>query len=143
METSTSRNARHMFARDDDSPIYDRRTAERRNELNGLHWFEPATLRFFASRISEGSFAPCESRKCTYFVSSEQFHGSNGYDAGRFYTVRAIAWKGGDVRTVGKFQQYKTRATAARWAGLYAAGTLEPGESAVGVKENTIEESKP
>lgn len=69
------------------------------NRAADLHWFDPATLRFFRSRVGEiiGS---------GYFVSSEQ-----GPDGVRRYTVRR-GMADGSVDTVGEFQAHATRARA-------------------------------
>jgi len=106
----------------DDSPIYSREDAEKRNDRNGFYFFERATLRFFHSRISE-SFYLCEARKASYFVTSEQNKTFTTRPLPRLYTVRRIAWQGGDVDTVGEFQAYRTSAAAQRAAKAYAEGT--------------------
>ena len=90
------------------------------------HWFEPGTMRFFASRILG------ELINGAFFVTSEQRHapfcdkrhGARGQgrtpDAGavgsgcekRRYTIRKV-YPRGAIGTVGEFQQYAT-ARAAR-----------------------------
>ncbi len=72
------------------------------NRDAGFHWFDPETLRFFGSRISESTF---DGR---YFVTSEW----DGFDhAARLYSIRE-AMSDGQVDTVGEFQEYATRAQA-------------------------------
>jgi hypothetical protein len=69
----------------------------------GQHFFEPSTMRFFRSRISEGLEAG------RYFVTSEQFD----YDAPRLYSVRE-ALSDGSIEDVSGFQAFETGAQA--WA---------------------------
>lgn len=75
------------------------------NRDHGHYWFEPATLRFFRSRPGRRLYGG------RYFISSEQFVGSNGYRAPRRYTVREVS-ADGSIDTVGAFQAYETRAQA-------------------------------
>jgi hypothetical protein len=70
------------------------------NHAAGHHWFEPATMRFFKSRVSGPVIA-------NMFVSSEQ----GPHQDRRYYTIR-IAGDDGDIDTVGDFQQYTSKATA-------------------------------
>lgn len=70
---------------------------KRANRALGHHWFDPATLRFFNSRI----IPPLE--KGRYFVTSERFDSSTP----RRYTVR-VAYCDGRVETVGDFMHYAT-----------------------------------
>lgn len=86
---------------------------------NGGHWFDPASMRFFASRLSH-----CGARVGNRFVftSSEQ-----GPDGIRGYSVRVL--DAGSVSTVGDFQQYDNSKQATRAAGrlvtwLDAGGVL-------------------
>lgn len=109
----------------DRSPIYSRAEAVSRNEAAGFHFFERATMQFFHSRVGE-NFYTCEARRRTYFVSSEQNRGFGGQEFARKFTVRAIEWDSGDVRTVGDFQTHRTQAVALRHARNYAAGEAEP-----------------
>ncbi len=71
------------------------------NRDAGCHWFDPDTLRFFGSRISEASF---DGR---YFVTSED----NFDRSARYYSIRE-AMSDGQVDTVGDFQEFATRAQA-------------------------------
>ena len=49
------------------------------------HFFEPQAKRFFRSRIGSNVY---QGPGGIYFVTSEQFIGSNGYRAERMFTVR-------------------------------------------------------
>lgn len=93
----------------------------------GSHWFSPSTMRFFRSRVAQYGYSmvdpyeqPKEAR--VFFVSSEQFQGSDGRRATRAYTVRVMNWATGDVDTVGEFQAYGSRGSADRAARKLAAG---------------------
>lgn len=90
----------------------------------GSHWFDPGTMRFFASRVSSHVFIVDERR--TLFVSSED----SGI-GGRRYSVR-LAVTGTDTResdgreiltfrveTLGDFQGYGKRETALRKAKMW------------------------
>ena len=66
------------------------------NHSAGLHFFEPAAMRFFDSRCGRTVY---QGPGGVYFVTSEQFHGSNGYSDGRKYTVRQFDPKTGKVET--------------------------------------------
>lgn len=81
------------------------------NKRNGGCWFEPATMRFFGTRIESGIIAK------EYFITSEQPpHGL------RQFSVRQFS-KTGDVDTIGEFCSYnsKTSAIAALQSHLSAA----------------------
>jgi hypothetical protein len=75
------------------------------NKAAGLHWFEPATMRFFKSRILTTVYGG------RYFVTSEQ--GPNGV---RAYSVREVAEDGSSISTVGEFQGWATAPQAKREA---------------------------
>jgi hypothetical protein len=81
--------------------IYDMSDVRSVNARAGQHWFEPATMRFFRSRVGDTLYGQ------RYFVSSEQFD----YNSPRLYTVRELNDDGG-IDTVGEFQGYTTRAQA-------------------------------
>ena len=72
------------------------------NREAGHHWFEPATMRFFRSRVSGPVIA-------NMFVSSED----DRLGGGRLYTIRR-ANPDGSIDTVGDFQQYGSKAAALR-----------------------------
>lgn len=65
------------------------------NARAGQHWFEPATMRFFRSRVGDNVY---EGR---YFISSEQFD----WKSPRLYTIREIM-PNGSIEEVGGFQQW-------------------------------------
>jgi len=65
-------------------------------------FFEPATMRFFNSRLC--AIVPGPPERC-YFVTSEK-----GPDRVRRYTIRLLSESG--VETVGGFQAYAKRGTA-------------------------------
>lgn len=72
----------------------------RLNEQNGGCWFEPATMRFFGTRIESGII------RGRYFITSEQPpHGS------RKFSVRSFD-ESGDVDTVGEFCSLPSKAAA-------------------------------
>ena len=83
-------------------------------EAAGSFWFEPATMRFFASRVGSGGYRA--SSGAIYFVSSEQFRASNGYRAARRYTVRKLTPGKLSINDVGGFQEYATGREATRAA---------------------------
>lgn len=71
----------------------------------GRHWFDPDTMRFFSCRLPEFGYTAEDGS--AYFVSSER--GPSGV---RRYTVRRLTGTGGEIETVGQFQQYATRSAA-------------------------------
>lgn len=76
------------------------------------HYFEAGTMRFFRSRVLSDCF---EGKTEVYFVTSEQFRGSDGVCAPRKYTVRAYNPETDNIRTVPPFNQL-TRYRALRIA---------------------------
>ena len=82
------------------------------------HWFSPANMRYFRSRLSRTAYevvtnTPQKGR--IYFVSSEQYEDSYGRRDVRRYTVR-IMTETGAIQDGSKFQQYATSATAQKAA---------------------------
>jgi len=77
----------------------------------GSHFFEPATMRFFRSRVCT-EVEPLTSGGAL-FVTSEQFVSSHGEASPRLYTVRLIN-RNGNFKECGSFQQYPSKATAVR-----------------------------
>ena len=73
-----------------------------KNQAIGHHWFESGSMRFFNSRIGQTVYYG------HFFVSSEQFHGSNGVTYPREFSIR-YAKSTGEVNTVGEYHGYKTR----------------------------------
>lgn len=92
----------------------------RANGEAGLHFFERATMRFFDSRVCPDTLA--EGPGGVFFVTSEQFRGSDGVRAARLYTVRHFYPETGDVTTAGTFQKHASRESAARAAKAMAEG---------------------
>lgn len=70
------------------------------NEEIGHHWFEPATMRGFSSRVSGPVIGG-------HFVSSERQSMSHP----RLYTIRVVS-AAGVVGTVGDFQGYTSKRAA-------------------------------
>lgn len=71
---------------------------DRYNPGPGRHWFDADTKRFFRSRLPQYGF---EGHGGVFFVSSEQFVGSDRVPAKRRYTVRQLA--DGNIKTIGEF----------------------------------------
>ena len=85
--------------------FWDMSEVRRANEDRGHYFFEPATLRFFRSRIGSTLYGG------RFFVTSEQ-HVSPMFGADpRRYTVRE-AMPDGSIDTVGDFQAYADRRQA-------------------------------
>lgn len=87
-------------------------------EDNGGHFFEPATKRFFRSRILDDLYIGTGG---CFFVTSEQFAPSRGPAAKRRYTVRQFR-ADCSIDTHGEFQAYATPAAAKRAARNAADG---------------------
>lgn len=81
------------------------------NKRKGQHFFDASAMRFFGSRVGYRIYGGC------YFVTSEQ---DNHGDYARRYTIR-VAYRDGDVDTVGDFQAFDTRAQAVAVARNLAA----------------------
>lgn len=73
------------------------------NAAAGHFFFEPATMRFFDSRICRKVLAG------GFFVTSERFSASTA----RLYTVR-LCLDNGHVETIGEFQQFSSADSARR-----------------------------
>lgn len=68
------------------------------------HWFDAKTLKFFGSRLPKVAY---ETNAGILFISSElDFSGER-----RYYNVRRQAVDG-DIKTVGRFNEFRTRAEA-------------------------------
>lgn len=91
---------------------------KRADQANDHHWFDRDTMRFFSSRVESDLICG------EFFVSSERFD----EDAPRLFTVRRVATKRGEIRTVGAFQEHATLGHA-----LAAAAA----EAAVAIAERT------
>ena len=92
----------------------------RANGQAGRFFFERDTMRFFRSRVC-GSTLVCGPGG-VYFVTSEQFQGSDGVRDARRFTVRKFDPADGDVTTAGQFQEHATQQGAAKAALLLAEG---------------------
>jgi len=76
------------------------------------HWFEPASMRFFGSRVHATTYGPDSVGK-VYFVSSEY----TGFEREqRAYTVRVFEPANGSVSNASDFNEFSTRAAAHRAA---------------------------
>lgn len=76
-------------------------TIKNANRAKGQHFFEDGTLQFFDSQIEDAVYGG------RYFITSEQFHGSNGYHAPRMWTIRRVE-DNGAINTVGAFNKIET-----------------------------------
>ena len=80
------------------------------NKVNGYHFFDKSTMRFFNSRImtklNEGYLINNK-----YFITSEKFDDNSP----RLYTIREYIGDG-DIDTVGEFQQFRTVKEALEYA---------------------------
>lgn len=74
---------------------------KRANADSGRYWFSESTLQFFSSKFSQGLTV----HHGRFFISSEQFVGSDGSKGQRLYTVR-IAADDGSISDLGDFQQH-------------------------------------
>ena len=75
------------------------------NRVRGHHFFDRDTMRFFDSRASEPVIGG------RFFVTSERFKPLTGSAHVRRYTLRE-ACADGQVRTVGEFQAFASKAAA-------------------------------
>ncbi len=74
---------------------------EIKSHTNG-HFFDAGSTRFFNSRYPQTGIRKGDK---AYFITSEQFIGSEGHHAPRLYTIRQLDYKTGDVDTVGDFNK--------------------------------------
>lgn len=81
------------------------------------HYFDRSTMKFFRSRVLWQTFPGKEE---VYFVTSEQFVGSDGRGKLRAYTVRAYNPATDGIRTVSPFNEL-SRSKALRIARDLAA----------------------
>jgi len=73
------------------------------NAANGMHFFERGSMRFFDSRIESSAYNGAGG---VFFITSEQFHGSQGV-APRCYTIRQFIPGTGAVETFGRFNEIR------------------------------------
>ncbi len=72
----------------------------------GRHWFDRDSKRFFRSRMPQQAYVVGEyqsPRTVAYFVTSEQFVGSDRRPARRMYSVREYNYETRDINTIGEF----------------------------------------
>lgn len=79
----------------------------------GSHFFDPETMRFFCSRISDKIH---HGPGGIFFVTSERFNSVSP----RYYTVRQFNPATASINTVARFQGYKTSESAHRAAEKFA-----------------------
>jgi len=84
----------------------------------GSHYFEPATMRFFASRVGQAFH---DGRGGAYFVTSEQFKDHMGRRDPRRWSISYYNPNRCNMTRIGKFQQYSSGAVATRVAKKIAA----------------------
>ncbi len=89
------------------------------------HFFDKSACRFFASRLSRDAYLSDDGKQA-YFVTSEQFTGSDGHAQPRRYTVRKLNHDTGSIDTVGEFQQYASNNGATREAKRLANEIVNP-----------------
>jgi hypothetical protein len=83
------------------------------NASNGYHWFSPASMRWFNSRVHDAVYSGC------VFVTSERNDVPYRASQPRAYSVR-IAMADGSIETYGSIGDYATRSqahTQAQWLG--------------------------
>jgi len=93
---------------------------EERSKAAGLHWFDAATLGYFASIVYPEIYGG------EYFISSERDRSAPvrsfgpAWDGERRFSIRR-AFPDGSICTVGEFGQYGTKEAAIRAAEKLAA----------------------
>ncbi len=90
------------------------------NKAAGQHFFDPATLRYFSSRIHDVVYSGPGG---TFIVTSER--DTMGRDV-RVYTVRKVSEGGARMSTFGTYGVHATR-KAAHEAARYAAYSYQEG----------------
>jgi hypothetical protein len=97
---------------------------------SGSHFFDRSAMRFFDSRVERSVYNGPNGH---YFITSEQFHGSQGSDA-RKWTVRQFGCnvstcqcnkgetRACDIRTLGDFNTIHSLASARETAREHAKG---------------------
>lgn len=92
------------------------------NADHGLHFFERSTMRFFRSKVERGVY---QGPGGVYFITSEQFVGSNGIADARKYTVRRFVPETGECSTVGPFNECSDLKDARDSAKSYAKDGID------------------
>jgi hypothetical protein len=88
------------------------------NKNAGFYYFEPSAMRFFDSKIEPRVY---QGDGGIFFVTSEQFHGSDGRSAPRKWSVCKFNPETGDVDRHGPFNEMD-RTEAMRTAKRAARG---------------------
>jgi len=116
-------------------PIEEVQSLSRRK---GFHFFDTDTIRFFSSRVDNSVLAPKTiNEKEGYFITSER----NTYTTNpRAYTIRAVNLVTGDIRTIGEFQQFSTKAMAYAVLKEYSRYVMDEGHLTLGGWLSRIEE---
>ncbi len=99
------------------------------NVAKGQHFFERSTMRFFNSKVERGVY---QGPGGIYFVTSEQFVGSDGHRAPRKYTVRVFDPETGGCSTVGRFNEIRWIEDAREMAKEYARVVMSVGVGVTG-----------
>jgi hypothetical protein len=94
------------------------------NRAHGFHFFDKDALRFFDGKIETSGF---KNGDTVLFVTSEQFHGSEGSEP-RKYSVREMNLKEGNIETIAGFQAFRTKQDAMRIIKLMQEGMPAPKE---------------
>lgn len=76
---------------------------KRANKAGGQFFFEPDSMRFFDSHVHPEVF---EGAGDVLFITSEQFHGSDGRSNPRKYTIRRFHPATGGVTSASEFQAF-------------------------------------
>ena len=82
------------------------------------HFFEKSSMRFFDAKVDKVAYSNKTGDKA-YFVTSEQFHGTEGSNP-RKYSVRMCDLKTGNIKTIGDFNTIGTHAEAKKKAIAYS-----------------------
>lgn len=85
---------------------------KRINKEAGQFFFEPESMRFFESKIETRGLLI----KNKFFITSEQFIPSTGKPFPRKFTIRGFNRETGGIPTISKFQQFKTKSEAVKFA---------------------------
>lgn len=87
----------------------------KRHSEGYTHFFDPATMRYFNSRIGSNAY-PTANPFVTLFTTSERFVPLYERAHPRLYSVRSYDSRDHDINTVGEFQAYTSSASANRAA---------------------------
>lgn len=77
-------------------------------KTNG-HFFDKSTMRFFNARVSDTVYPGSD---IVFFITSEKYD----HNSPRLFTLRSYRPNNGEIETIGEFQQFKAKASAARYA---------------------------